>query len=631
LTELLLDINQIFTSAILIVAFSLLAFVMRNWRDHVARVFCLLLASVVVVLAGKVLLGQARAPRTVEFLVRAQWLGIAFVPATYLHFSDELLRFTGHRSRLRSGAVWASYLAGVAFFSLALVTNLIVHDGIRRGALTQFAAGPIFPLFTAYFLATTIGGLVNIHRARRRSLALSLRRRMAYLSITFLAPALGVLPYLIVATTARSIASNVVLTLSTLATLGVGAMIVVMTYSVAFYGMLMPDRLIKQSFLRYILYGPTVGITVVTCMLLVAPLADTLALPRDTVLIFGVMIMTVLMPMIIARIKPTLDMLVYRQDREEVAWLRELERQAFTRNDLRHLLENTLIAVCGRLGVETGFVAASGENGLVVQASCGPRREIKRFLAQHPLERLAQELQQPTPHQRGSTPAQSAFLVRDGFCLLPLHSGSAEVLGVVGVEASDSAFDDGARQLISMLAHQMELALANIELQRGIYASLRTLAPEMASLQRLTSELDNTTAASAPALLESDVALEPDFDTLVKDALSHYWGGPKLSDSPLLRLRSVRQLLQGQGGSPTRALQAVLRQAIENLRPSDQLDPTAQEWLLYNILDLRFLQGLRIREIADKLAMSESDFYRKQRVAVEEVARQLALMEESNR
>jgi hypothetical protein len=130
--------------------------------------------------------------------------------------------------------------------------------------------------------------------------------------------------------------------------------------------------------------------------------------------------------------------------------------------------------------------------------------------------------------------------------------------------------------------------------------------------------------------LEADVALLPNFDQIVQDALKHYWGGPKLSESPLLRLRAVRSSLN-ETGSSTKALQAVLRRAIENLRPDDQLDPTAQEWVLYNILHLRFLQGLRIREIINRLAMSESDFYRKQRVAVEEVARQLALMEEHER
>jgi len=96
----------------------------------------------------------------------------------------------------------------------------------------------------------------------------------------------------------------------------------------------------------------------------------------------------------------------------------------------------------------------------------------------------------------------------------------------------------------------------------------------------------------------------------------------------LLGLRSVRRLLAEQGGSPTRALQAVLRQAIANLRPDDQIDPSAQEWLLYNLLEGRFLRRQTVRDVAHRLAMSESDFYRKQRIAIEEVARQIVLMEE---
>ena len=73
------------------------------------------------------------------------------------------------------------------------------------------------------------------------------------------------------------------------------------------------------------------------------------------------------------------------------------------------------------------------------------------------------------------------------------------------------------------------------------------------------------------------MSLQPAFPKLVKDALTHYWGGPKLSDSPLLALRAVRRQLGEQGGSPTKALQTVLRQAIDNMRPNDQLDPSAPE------------------------------------------------------
>lgn len=215
-------------------------------------------------------------------------------------------------------------------------------------------------------------------------------------------------------------------------------------------------------------------------------------------------------------------------------------------------------------------------------------------------------------------------MVRDGFCLLPLYNNHATLLGAIGVECPPYQLTRDARRLIGTLAYQMELALSHAQLQQGIFDSLRGLAPQAETLHQLTTEMEQT----GPAMLAPDVAMQPDFSHLVKDALSHYWGGPKLSSSPLLGLRAVRSVLDDEGGSPTRALQAVLRQAIEHLRPDEQLDPTAPEWMLFNILELRFLKGLRIREIIHTLAMSESDFYRKQRVAVEEVARQLALMEE---
>jgi hypothetical protein len=44
---------------------------------------------------------------------------------------------------------------------------------------------------------------------------------------------------------------------------------------------------------------------------------------------------------------------------------------------------------------------------------------------------------------------------------------------------------------------------------------------------------------------------------------------------------------------------------------------------------LRFVQGYKVRDVATRLVMSEADLYRKQRVAVEQVARVLADMERS--
>jgi len=48
---------------------------------------------------------------------------------------------------------------------------------------------------------------------------------------------------------------------------------------------------------------------------------------------------------------------------------------------------------------------------------------------------------------------------------------------------------------------------------------------------------------------------------------------------------------------------------------------------VYYILELKFVQGQRIRNIVQRLAISESDFYRKQRIAIEQVAETLLRME----
>ena len=48
---------------------------------------------------------------------------------------------------------------------------------------------------------------------------------------------------------------------------------------------------------------------------------------------------------------------------------------------------------------------------------------------------------------------------------------------------------------------------------------------------------------------------------------------------------------------------------------------------LFNILEMKFVEGRKVREVATRLAMSEADLYRKQRVAIEEVARIILDME----
>ena len=70
----------------------------------------------------------------------------------------------------------------------------------------------------------------------------------------------------------------------------------------------------------------------------------------------------------------------------------------------------------------------------------------------------------------------------------------------------------------------------------------------------------------------------------------------------------------------------IIRQAIDNVRPEGERRFTG-EWILFNILEMKFIEGRKVREVASRLAMSEADLYRKQRVAIEEVARVILDME----
>ncbi|MEZ4663205.1 MAG: hypothetical protein R2911_37130 [Caldilineaceae bacterium] len=193
--------------------------------------------------------------------------------------------------------------------------------------------------------------------------------------------------------------------------------------------------------------------------------------------------------------------------------------------------------------------------------------------------------------------------------------------------------EEDARALAQMI-ERTGRALVDRRVQQEVFVSLRRIIPDIERIQQMRGVVPYTSRSShAEAhamLLDPSPIHDPEFADWVKDALSHYWGGPKLTHSPLTKLRIVTQALDNAEGDVTKALRQVLEMAIARLRPEGKQEFVTQEWLLYNILDMRFLQGRKVREIANKLAVSESDLYRKQRIAIEQVARVLTEMELEN-
>ena len=112
------------------------------------------------------------------------------------------------------------------------------------------------------------------------------------------------------------------------------------------------------------------------------------------------------------------------------------------------------------------------------------------------------------------------------------------------------------------------------------------------------------------ALLGDALPPESDLANWVKDALTHYWGGPKLTRNPLMRLQVAQQMLTAHDGNAANALRALLRRAVDQVKPEGDRRFTT-EWILYNILEMKFIEGRRVREVAGRLAMSEADLYRK--------------------
>jgi hypothetical protein len=220
------------------------------------------------------------------------------------------------------------------------------------------------------------------------------------------------------------------------------------------------------------------------------------------------------------------------------------------------------------------------------------------------------------------------LFVWNGYWLAPLRATQDEnvILGVLGVaaRAPEPNLTPNEQKGVDNLLRQAAAALEDRQLQQGLFSALERIMPEIEDIQRRRSMVHYV---GDEALSDFNLVESGELREWVWDALKHYWGGPKLTTNPLMALEIVERATREQDGNPMKGLRTVLREAIERLRPEGERKMTAPAWVLYNILDLKFLQGLKVREVAKRLAMSESNLYRKQRVAIKAAAQMVAEME----
>ena len=629
--EVFRSINELLTVGIAITAFSLLLYALSfNLRDRVARSFAIILLCVVFVSAGDAIASNASSPSQMEFWMRIQWIGIVFLPPAYLHFSDALLETTGRPSRgRRRRLVWLLYIISIGFFVIIpspWLVGPLVEDGgpapyLQRTALTW--------VFSAYYVIVVVLSGINFWRAYQRTVTRTTRRRMRYLLVGALAPALGSYPFLLFGSDFAVNHPLLFWLAATISNLLVSVLLVLMAYAVAFFGVSWPDRVVKRRLFKWLMRGPVTALVVVSLTIVVSRLGGVIGLTNSVIVPIVMVTSLLIMEHMITLVAPLWERwLFHGGNPNKLQLIQSLEERLLTTADLSDFLESVLAALCDRLQASNAFIVVLGSDSPEMLVTMGNK---------HPFEEMDSHTDLlNTVAKNGGVAVRRAkqdpLFTWNGFWLAPLfeeEDSEEQLTGFIGVERNpEGRLDEQQVEAFLILSRRAAMALLDIRLQQQVFASVEALNPQVELIQRLraAARYDGT-----DVLTSSEISLADDnMSKWVKDALSHYWGGPKLSQSPLIRLQVVQRTLEDHEGNPTNALRSILLEGIQRVRPEGDRRFTG-EWILYNILDLKFLEGRKVREIAMRLAMSEADLYRKQRVAIEAVADAIIAMEQKAR
>jgi hypothetical protein len=622
-------LNQILTAGIAITAFSLFLYSLTfNLRDRVARSFAIILLCVVVVSTADAVQYPSISSWGIDTLLRLQWVGIIYLPAAYLHLSDALLVTAGRPSRGRRRlAVRAMYLVSTVFLAL-LVQGVLLGPLVPDGKPAPHLQRTLWTeVFTAYYVGAMIWAGVNFARAFSRMLTRSGRRRMVYLMAGATAPALGSYPYLLFGSGIAARFPLLFWGLATSINAAVGGLVILMAYAVAFFGVSWPDRVIRSRLFKWIMRGPVTASVALAVMTVVRRAGVFMGVEYSAFVPLAMVAVVLLLEHAITLFAPLAERyLFFGQDRLELQLFQTIEERLVTQGDLQQFLEAVLAAVRDHLHSRAAFIAALDGDNLSLIVTAGSRAALDQQTLTNALEMLA-----------SSNGSERHEFTWGNFWLLPLHQRRrsdldmdevAPLLGIMGVaRIQDQHIEQDQRESLWLLADRASLALEDRHLQQRVFHSLQDLEPQVDLIQRMRAAGRYDTAAS---LLSAELPPESDLSTWVKDALSHYWGGPKLTSSPLMHLQVVREMASAYDGNAANALRALLRKAVDQVKPEGERRFTT-EWILYNILEMKFIEGRRVREVAGRLAMSEADLYRKQRVAVEAVAKAILDMESQAR
>src|SRR5579859_1712536 len=114
-------------------------------------------------------------------------------------------------------------------------------------------------------------------------------------------------------------------------------------------------------------------------------------------------------------------------------------------------------------------------------------------------------------------------------------------------------------------------------------------------------------------------AMPIEFEQQVRDCLLHLYDYAFLQSHPLVELLAPNTPTEQR----VQAFRELIFKTIENFRPGTKSDFHTRHARAYNILTLRYVEDHDILDVQEQMALSERQFYREHRRAIEAVSRAL--------
>ena len=622
LISVLRALSEVLTAAVAMTAFSVFLFSLQFIRRKQKLAFALvpLLLCVAVIYSADALETMAIGHDAKLTWQMIHWTGFVMLPPVCLIFAMVLLEMTG-KEISRSLSVFAAVNVLLSFVFLGLLWTGRLFNGIRvisNIGTTMIHTGLTF-LFWIFFAVNLFSTFWILGLAYSRTRTQASRRRMIYLILGVLGIEIGSFPLLLFGS--GLLISQYPLVFWTLSVIGnavVTLMVLLLGYSAATFSVSWSDRFTRLRMIEWMLRGPVTASLTLWVVTMINRSGDVLGLNIAGLNTFATVVSIILLEYLVTAAMPRIERgSIVGLGPEDYAIFREFQGMMVFKPELESYLEALTGALCDRFQARDGFFAVLDETGIfdpVIKTGAGSWIDLPGLLTKFP--------------QYFTENGTDSYWDSTG-AVFPLFNHDGEIdtfLGVLGLaDITPNQMTDGYRQVLDDAMEKARVVLWQRRYLTSAYQVLRA-----GTTVNGVDGFHSGSVLDQNALLEEQGTAELDeVSVWVKDALTHYWGGPRLSESPLLEWRVVKETAAELNENEVNGLRAVLKRALEELRPEGERSVNG-EWTLYNLIDLKFFEKQKVKDIVRRLSMSEADFYRKQKIAVEALAKEIMRMERTD-